>query len=140
MRRAAIVVYYFLLNSGYKYWWGGSIFGLRHLSPALAFLCLFLGPVFDVANRQVKALLGLAGAYGAFVCFLGVATSPNGVNEFVFDPLWKQLWPAFRRGQLAFNCNAFTTDVHTMLLSPCTRNRSVAWNFGQEAPSGCTVL
>lgn len=127
----AIVVYYFLLNAGFKYWWGGNVFGPRQLAPALPFLCLGLGMIWGAARRVPRLAVLVAAGYGFGVCLAGVATNPQ-ISELVRDPVWKTVWPMFWRGRLSTNCFDFTS-VGLAEFAACVKGRSAAWNFGQEA-------
>jgi len=49
-----IAMYYFLWNSGYIYWTGGSTTGPRFLTPVLPFLCLPLAILWAKAGNYLK--------------------------------------------------------------------------------------
>lgn len=128
---SAIVVYYILLNSGFKYWWGGNVFGPRHLAPALPFLCLGLGPMWDAARRVLKLPVLMAAGYGFAVCLAGVATNPQ-INQLIHDPVWTTVWPMFWHGRLSVYCFDFMRGG-LPVFTACVPSRSSAWNLGQEA-------
>lgn len=91
-----IAAYYILLNSSYNNWDGGWIYGPRHLSPALPFLCLGLAPVWTSANRAGRALLLILALYGWGTTLAAVSTAHSP------KPGWTLLstWRSFLHGKL----------------------------------------
>jgi hypothetical protein len=90
---------YLLINASYFYWDGGGSTGPRHLTPALAFLCLPLGILWTRAHPTVKpVLLGLL--FLSFqIAFISAAvdiTSPSDYDK----PLFEYLIPKFLQGDL----------------------------------------
>ena len=66
---------YLLFFATYTQWEGGYCYGPRYLVPALALLCLGLGPALDGATRRTRVVAWALFAAGFFVQAIGLATS-----------------------------------------------------------------
>ena len=95
---AAIVVYDFLMTSGYAYWDGGWSYGSRHLGPALPFLSIGLAPVWQGAGRAARIGVLLLAAVSVGQSLVAVATTPQPPGIAPADPMRELLWPAFASG------------------------------------------
>ena len=94
-----VPLYFLLINASYFYWDGGGSTGPRHLTPALAFLCLPLGILWTKAHRTIKpVLLGLfvISFQSAFVSVAVDMTTPSNFR----DPLFDYLIPSFLEGDI----------------------------------------
>lgn len=122
----AVVVYFVLFVSSYTWWHGGASFGARHLLPMLPFLCLPLGLVADLRPRLA---LGL-GIVSVIVMTMVTAVQPKP-GEWVNDPFFSKIAPAFFRGELAAgkSCPLVgnTDERHVPLLRNATND---AFNLG----------
>jgi hypothetical protein len=72
---ATAPVVYLLFFATYTQWEGGYCFGPRYLVPALALLCLGIGPALQAASRNVRILAVAVFVAGFAVQALGSATS-----------------------------------------------------------------
>ena len=129
---AAIVAFYFLLNASYYYWEGGWAYSPRHVMPALPFLALGLGPLWDASRTWGRVLLAAGWVWGAALTLVAVSTTPQPPSD-VKSPMTDLLWPAFRDGDLALNNQTF---VHYAAQASLLRNHPelhAAWNLGEIA-------
>ena len=94
-----VPAYYLAMNAGYYYWDGGSSTGPRHLIPALPFMALLLGRLWDAGRPIFRvAFLGLFGIslLISLVCTsVDVMAPPNLAHPFT-----DYLLPAFLEGRL----------------------------------------
>ncbi|MFH0793830.1 MAG: hypothetical protein V2A74_07330 [bacterium] len=110
-----ILVAYFLFNSSYFLWWGGWAPGARHLLPAIPFL---VAPLLWVwrRGRGWRVLLICAAVYSFVMLFVPTAVDPQvnqgyqtsvlldpGVNPYLRSPVLVLSFPAFYRGEVAWN-------------------------------------
>jgi hypothetical protein len=98
-----------LINAGYYMWWGGWVFGPRHLIPALPFLALPLVFVPGRAFRLVTAL-GVVSAFQMFVVAATVVEVPDvlirdadRLGFFQYSSIYGFCFPRLLAGQLAHN-------------------------------------
>ncbi|RYF50072.1 MAG: hypothetical protein EOO38_06520 [Cytophagaceae bacterium] len=42
-----VFIWYWMMNAGYYYWWGGFSTGPRHITPGLSLLLILLAPLWD---------------------------------------------------------------------------------------------
>jgi len=66
---------YLLFFATYTQWEGGYCYGPRYMVPALALLCLGLGPALDGATRRTRVVAWTLFAVGFLVQAIGLATS-----------------------------------------------------------------
>jgi hypothetical protein len=118
LSHATIAVLFFvplaflLINAGYYYWDGGYSTGPRHLTPALAFICLPLAFLWMSLPRVwLAALLALAGLSGlvTLICVSVDMTAP----QYHADPLFDYLLPGFLAGRIH---DAYTMAVSQLFL------------------------
>jgi hypothetical protein len=72
---AATPVVYLLFFATYTQWEGGYCYGPRYLVPALALLCLGIGPALENASLNVRRLAIAVFTAGLFVQAIGTTTS-----------------------------------------------------------------
>jgi len=92
----AVVAYFVLFVGSYEWWQGGASFGSRHLAAMLPFLCV---PIALVASRRPTlgvVLLALSAA--GMLVVTSVHPKPS---EWIENPFWSFLMPAFVKGHLA---------------------------------------
>jgi hypothetical protein len=123
----AIVAYFLLLNSAYFYWFGGAIYGPRHLAPALPFLALGLAAAWERAPRTGRALLLALALGSAAMTLVAVATTVQS-PEWFRSPWTEQNWPAFRSGRLALNQMSFLDVDAVRVRDPIAHS----WNLGEK--------
>src|SRR5205823_8888224 len=123
----AIAVYYLLLNASYVYWDGGYSYGPRHMSPALPFLCLALAPLWSRASTRSRVLLGGLALYGGCLTLIAVSTTAQPPDKFK-RPMTEFLLPAFSRGSLSLNHQAFVEPDLVRRRDPVAH----AWNVGEK--------
>ncbi len=80
---ASIVLYFWVLNSGYYMWDGGAAAGPRHMVPALPFLALGLIVTWPLVPRAC----GVIAAVSAGQALILAAGSPEAAQYG--DPLWE---------------------------------------------------
>jgi hypothetical protein len=122
----AIAVYYLFLNAAYVYWQGGRSYGPRHMSPALPFLCLALAPLWS-RSRPFRVVLGSLAIYGGCLTLVAVSTTAQPPEEFG-RPVTELLLPAFSRGDLSLNQQAFVELDLVRQRDPIAH----AWNLGEK--------
>lgn len=123
---ALIVSYFFIENSAYRGWYGGSNYGPRYLAGALPFLCLPLAFVWRSEEKVLRLVMSGLIAYGCVMSLVAVSTNPQPA-AVIRDPVWDDLWPAFRAGHLSQN--------HASFLSTGLEGRGThryAWNVGEK--------
>lgn len=123
----AIVAYHLLLNSAYHYWFGGAVYGPRHLGPALPFLALGLAAIWARAPRAARAAMLALGAGSAFVTLVAVSTTAQS-PEWFKAPWWDLSWPAFQQGRLALNQMSFLDVDAVRVRDPIAHS----WNLGEK--------
>jgi hypothetical protein len=128
---ALIAAFYVLLNAGYTYWEGGWSFGPRHLSPAIPFLCLWLGAVWTVAPRIVRIVLVALWVWGASLSLVAVATMAQPPASYR-HPVTELLWPAFRDGDLALSTQTFAHGSTDLVSWRTHSEPKAAWNLGMK--------
>jgi hypothetical protein len=124
---ATIAIYYVLLNAAYVYWDGGYSYGPRHLSPALPFLCLALAPLWARAAVPSRVVLGALALYSASLTLVAVSTTVQPPDRFK-RPVTELLLPAFARGELSLNHQAFVEPDLVRRRDPIAH----AWNLGEK--------
>ena len=95
----AVPATYLVINSGYEYWDGGWSTGPRHLVPALPFLCLPLGILYDRAGRTGRGLLMTLAAV-SFGLSLACASVDMASPSRFGAPLVEHILPEFAAGQV----------------------------------------
>lgn len=97
------------VNAGYYMWWGGWVFGPRHLIPALPFLALPLVFIRGRAFRLVTAL-GLVSAFQMFVVAATVVEVPDTLIReadklafFQYSSIYGFCFPRLLAGNLTHN-------------------------------------
>ncbi|MBM3770651.1 MAG: hypothetical protein FJW27_05050 [Acidimicrobiia bacterium] len=128
---AVIALYYVLFNSSYHYWEGGWSLGPRHLSPALPFLCLGLGPMWHGARRTARSGLLAAAMLSVFISLVAVSTMvqpPANVSR----PFRELIWPAFRDGDLALNTQTMVHHAVDASLWRTHEDPKAAFNLGMQ--------
>lgn len=87
---AGVPLLYLSFFSKYTQWEGGYCFGPRYLVPAIALLCLALGPALAEAGRGTRILAGVLFAAGSIVQCLGLSTSflEAAVGGGYYDAHW----------------------------------------------------
>jgi hypothetical protein len=122
---AAAIVAFILFNGSYGdsvvYWGGGTATGPRHIISALPFMVLpiaFLPAIFDY-------LFGLLALVSVFCMVMATAIEPHLPYEYL-NPFRDFLWPAYLRGDFAYNKGAYFGG-------PPLLGDSVAFNLGKLA-------
>ncbi|HEY7289022.1 MAG TPA: hypothetical protein VH583_04225 [Vicinamibacterales bacterium] len=125
-------IYYLVLNASYFYWEGGWSYAPRQVTPALPFMALGFLPLWDVAQRPLRALLMAGWIWGVAVTLVAVSTNPQPPSTYK-APMRQLLWPAFRDGDLSLNHQTF---VHGSAVPDQMRGHTIphaAWNLGEVA-------
>jgi hypothetical protein len=98
-----------LINSGYYMWWGGWVFGPRHLIPMLPFLCL---PLIFIPGRWFYSVvvLGLISILQMFIPLFGTISVPDDFYNqiankgfFAFSSLYSYCLRQLLGGNLSTN-------------------------------------
>ncbi len=128
LRLSAIVgglvfLYYLAMNSGYFYWDGGYSTGPRHMLPALPFMTLLLGQLWDLRYTPLRAafiiLLTLSGAISLVCASVDIVVSPDFTQPFTQYILPEFLNGHLHRlvvGRLLPNVNAFVVLLPLLLI------------------------
>lgn len=127
---ALVAGFYVLLNASYYYWEGGWAYGPRHITPALPFVALGLGPLWDRWTASARTVLCAGWIWGAALTLVAVATTPQPPSSLT-APVTQLLWPAFLDGDLSLNHQTF---VHHSAQPDLLRGHQVphaAWNLGE---------
>lgn len=96
----AIVVYYFVLISGYVYWDGGWAYGPRYIGPTLGLMAIPLATVWWHGRFPGLILaLVLVGAINAIACVSVTGQPPYDEPR----PMRHLVWPHFVAGELSLN-------------------------------------
>jgi hypothetical protein len=87
---ATAPVVYILFFARYTQWEGGYCVGPRYLLPAIALLCLGLGPVFAGSNETAKRLVWGLFCAGLFVQVVSLSTSfvEDQATGLYYDHNW----------------------------------------------------
>ena len=94
-----VPLYFLLMNASYFYWDGGGSTGPRHLTPALAFLCLPLGILWSRIHQTFRpVLLGLL-VFSFQIAFISAAVDITTSPDFR-EPLFDYLIPEFLEGNI----------------------------------------
>lgn len=119
------IVSFLLFNGSYGesiiYWGGGTATGPRHLLSAVPFMVLTLAFLPESLNYVFVALALLS----AFLMLMATAVEPHLPYEYD-NPLRDFVWPAYLRGDLAYNKSAYFGG-------PPIAGDSVAFNLGKLA-------
>jgi hypothetical protein len=129
---ALVAGFYLLLNASYYYWEGGWAYGPRHVTPALPFVALGLGPLWDRWASTGRTVLCAGWIWGAALTLVAVSTTPQPPSSLT-APVSQLLWPAFLDGDLSLNHQTF---VHHSAQPDLLRGHRVphaAWNLGELA-------
>jgi hypothetical protein len=120
---AIAIVSMTLLNASYGdsivYWGGGTATGPRHFLPVMPFVVLAMAFLPDLLNP----LLGALGLISAFMMIMATAIEPHLPYEYE-HPFGDFLWPAYLRGDLAYNKSTYFAG------GPIAGD-SVAFNLGK---------
>jgi hypothetical protein len=83
-------VVYLLFFAHYTQWEGGFCVGPRYLVPAIALLCLGLGPILETGSRRTQRAAWALLFAGLFVQLTGMATSflEDQANGSYYDAGW----------------------------------------------------
>jgi hypothetical protein len=81
---------YLLFFSRYTQWEGGYCVGPRYMLPAMALLCLGLGPLLEARGAWIKRAAGILLVAGIFVQLTSMATSflEDEANGSYYDRFW----------------------------------------------------
>jgi PA14 domain len=104
-----------------RIWGGGTAAGPRHMVPVLPFLILAIAFIPD----QLNWVFGALALGSAFLMLMATAVEPHLPYEYK-NPFLHFLWPAFVRGDLAYNNSAYFGG------GPIVGD-SVAFNLGKLA-------
>jgi hypothetical protein len=119
----ASIVVFVLINGSYGdsivYWGGGSATGPRHMLTAIPFMVLTL--VF--LPESWNAIFAFLALFSAFLMLMATTVEPHLPYEYE-HPFRDFLWPAFIRGDLAYNKNSYFGG-------PPIAGDSVAFNLGK---------
>ena len=126
----AMVSFYLLLNSSYHYWEGGWSYGPRHVSPALAFACLGLMPLWMRGGRAGRALLVVLAVASMAITLVGVSTTAQPPGN-LDHPMRDLFWPSFTAGRLSVNSQGFD-QLRTTVEDIMANRNPAAWNIGQR--------
>jgi hypothetical protein len=87
---AGLPMIYLLFFARYTQWEGGYCIGPRYVVPALAVLCLGLGPVLAEAGPRVRKLAVILFVAGAFVQIISISTSflEDQATGSYYDAQW----------------------------------------------------
>lgn len=77
-----IVVYYFLLDSGFVIWDGGDSTGPRHVTASLPFACLLLAPLWEAGGQVARRAIVALGAASGVLCLIAVSVSVTMPNDW----------------------------------------------------------
>jgi hypothetical protein len=94
---------YFLINSGYYYWDGGSSTGPRHITASLGFISLAFGPLWNFASLKMRSALVAAGLISVVISLICASVDMAAPLD-VEHPLLDYIFPHFVHG-----------DVHNVL-------------------------
>ncbi len=122
---ACSVVVFALFNASYGesiiYWGGGTATGPRHMLSAVPFMALALVFLPD----GFGAIFAAAALLSAFAMLMATAVEPHLPYEYT-NPLRDFVWPAYLRGDLAYNKSSYFGG------RPIAGD-SVAFNLGKVA-------
>lgn len=119
------IVSFILFNAAYGksviYWGGGTAIGPRHMLSAVPFMVLAMA----FLPEALDALFGALALLSAFAMLAGTAVEPHFPYEYQ-NPLRDFVWPAYLRGDLAYNKSSYFGG------GPIAGD-SVAFNLGKLA-------
>lgn len=122
---AGSITSFILFNAAYGrsviYWGGGTAIGPRHMLPAVPFMVLAM--VF--LPEALNPLFGALAMGSAFAMLAGTAVEPHFPYAYR-NPLRDFVWPAYLRGDLAYNKSSYFGG------GPIAGD-SVAFNLGKLA-------
>ena len=122
---AYVIISFILFNGSYGesiiYWGGGTATGPRHILSAVPFMVLAMA----FLPKRWAPVLGLLALVSVFVMLMATAIEPHLPYEYD-NPLVDFLWPAYLRGDLAYNKGAYYGG------GPIAGD-SVAFNLGKLA-------
>jgi hypothetical protein len=122
---AYVIVSFILFNGSYGesiiYWGGGTATGPRHILSAVPFMVLAMA----FLPKRLDPVLGFLALASVFVMLMATAIEPHLPYEYD-NPLVDFLWPAYLRGDLAYNKGAYYGG------GPIAGD-SVAFNLGKLA-------
>lgn len=107
-----ITIYYFLWNSGFRYWEGGSSNGPRYLTPILPFLSLSLALLWPRTGRSLKIILIFLFLLSLIISFVGVSTSMLDLEGYNYNLSTYYEFPKF------FEMTNYKISYITRLISP----------------------
>src|SRR5437870_11738075 len=97
------------------------------MSPALPFLCLALAPLWSRVSLRSRVVLGGLALYGGCLALVAVSTTAQPPDRFK-RPVTELLLPAFARGELSLNHQAFVEQDLVRRRDPIAH----AWNLGEQ--------
>ncbi len=119
------IVSFVLFNASYGqsiiYWGGGTATGPRHMVSALPFMILAMA----FLPRKLNYIFGALAILSAFLMLMTTAVEPHLPYEYQ-NPLCDFVWPAYLRGDLAYNKSTYFGG------GPIAGD-SVAFNLGKLA-------
>jgi hypothetical protein len=122
---AYVIISFILFNGSYGesiiYWGGGTATGPRHILSAVPFMVLAMA----FLPRRLDPVIGLLALASVFVMLMATAIEPHLPYEYD-NPIQDFLWPAYLRGDLAYNKGAYYGG------GPIVGD-SVAFNLGKLA-------
>ncbi|HKD66693.1 MAG TPA: PA14 domain-containing protein, partial [Candidatus Binataceae bacterium] len=99
---AYVIIGFILFNGSYGesiiYWGGGTATGPRHILSAVPFMVLAMA----FLPRRLNPIMGFLALASVFVMLMATAIEPHLPYEYD-NPIPDFLWPAFLRGDLAYN-------------------------------------
>jgi hypothetical protein len=103
---AYAIISFILFNGSYGesiiYWGGGTATGPRHILSAVPFMVLAMA----FLPRRLDPVIGFLALASVFIMLMATAIEPHLPYEYD-NPIPDFLWPAFLRGDLAYNKGAY---------------------------------
>jgi PA14 domain len=122
---AYVIVGFILFNGSYGesiiYWGGGTATGPRHILSAVPFMVLAMA----FLPKRLDPVVGFLALASVFVMLMATAIEPHLPYEYDY-PIQDFLWPAYLRGDLAYNKGTYYGG------GPVAGD-SVAFNLGKLA-------
>jgi hypothetical protein len=128
---AAVAAFYVLFNASYYYWEGGWAYAPRQMMPALPFLAIGLGPLWDTWRSWGRVVLSAGWLWGAALTLVAVSTTPQPPAPDLQAPVRELLWPAFKDGDLSLNNQTFVTYRAQRGQLRGHRELHAGWNLGE---------